>query len=92
MNAGIESTFANHSLIKQLLEPFRLLSRHTPLGLSWVVQPLSSRSVGVNVRPVVPRHLPEHITSVLWMQGHYEHYTRFQTRIMLYSTQSDSIP
>ena len=30
MNAGIESTFANHSLIKQLLEPFRLLSRHTP--------------------------------------------------------------
>ena len=62
------------------------------LGLSWVVQPLSSRSVGVNVRPVVPRHLPEHITSVLWMQGHYEHYTRFQTRIMLYSTQSDSIP
>ncbi|MDB4797959.1 HlyD family efflux transporter periplasmic adaptor subunit [Verrucomicrobia bacterium] len=31
MNAGIESTFANHSLIKQLLEPFRLLSRHTPL-------------------------------------------------------------
>ena len=31
MNAGIESTFANHSLIKQLLEPFRLLSRHTPV-------------------------------------------------------------
>ena len=31
MNAGIESTFANHSLIKQLLEPFRLLSRHTPI-------------------------------------------------------------
>lgn len=33
MNAGIESTFANHSLIKQLLEPFRLLSRHTPGGI-----------------------------------------------------------
>ena len=62
------------------------------LGQSWVVRPITTHSGESKVRPVVPRHLPRHMNSVLWMEGPYEHYTRFQTRIMLHSTQSILTP
>ena len=61
-------------------------------GGSWVIRPITSHTGVSKVRPVVPRNLPKGMTSVLWMEGHYEHYTRFQTQIQLYTADSNPTP
>jgi hypothetical protein len=52
-------------------------------GATWAVTPVTQNSVYNNVRPYVPRYLPENAkTVVLWMENKkYIHYTDYDTKI-----------
>jgi hypothetical protein len=52
-------------------------------GKSWEITPITENSQYDNVRPYVPRYLPENAkTVVLWMENKkYIHYTNFHTSI-----------
>lgn len=50
-------------------------------GRTWRSAAITRNSTAMNVRPVVPRGHAGPMSSVLWMQGSYEHYTRYRTSI-----------
>jgi len=49
-------------------------------------EPITSGSSEDNVRPLVPRGLPPHLSCVLWMQGDYTDYTDYGTAIKIRTT------
>lgn len=57
--------------------------RKAALNCDWNIEAITSGSRQINVRPVVPWGTPAENAIVLWMNGSYEHYTRFRTRILL---------
>lgn len=50
-------------------------------GLAWTGRALTAGSAADNVRPVVPRGPDRPANHLLWMHGHYVHYTLYQTDI-----------
>ncbi len=54
-------------------------------GNTWEATPITSSSRQDNVRPVVPHGSEGSGNELLWMQGHYVHYTNFDTRIQLWA-------
>ena len=52
-------------------------------GASWCSFSITPKSQHLNVRPVVPRGYGGPTLHLLWMFGDYEHYTKFNTGIML---------
>jgi hypothetical protein len=52
-------------------------------GATWAVTPVTQNSVYDNVRPYVPRNIPENaMTIILWMENKkYIHYTNYDTSI-----------
>lgn len=60
-------------------------------GITWETEPITSNSVYDNVRPYVPRNMPEGAkTIVLWMENkRYIHYTNFDTNIKYYVEEND---
>ncbi|MGV3640490.1 MAG: BNR-4 repeat-containing protein [Adhaeribacter sp.] len=52
-------------------------------GKSWKIEALTKQSAQNNMRPYVVENYKGKVPLVLWMGGHYEHYTRFNTRLYL---------
>jgi len=52
-------------------------------GKTWMSQPITKNSDSLNVRPVVPRGYRGEKNHVLWMSGHYIHYTNYSTAIRM---------
>ena len=52
-------------------------------GKTWMSQPITKNSDSLNVRPVVPRGYSGEKDHVLWMSGHYIHYTNYGTAIRM---------
>lgn len=52
-------------------------------GLTWESEPITCGSSRDNVRPVVPRGRPAGGPRILWMNGGYEHYTRYLTSVRM---------
>lgn len=50
-------------------------------GKSWSHTPVTQNSTVINVRPIVPWGYNKEKGHILWMRGHYTHYTQFQTSI-----------
>lgn len=50
-------------------------------GKSWKHIPITQNSTVINVRPIVPWGYNKEKGHVLWMRGHYTHYTQFQTAV-----------
>ncbi|MFK7843887.1 MAG: BNR-4 repeat-containing protein [Rhodothermales bacterium] len=50
-------------------------------GNTWGIEPITSGSTQLNVRPVFPHGYEGGEDHVLWMQGKYTHYTDYQTAI-----------
>ncbi len=50
-------------------------------GETWDCKPITKNSTVINVRPIVPWGYNGNKGHVLWMRGHYTHYTQFQTSI-----------
>jgi hypothetical protein len=51
-------------------------------GHTWTRKWITQDSGTENVRPVVPRDLPDGKRAVLWMRGDYVFYTDFRTRVV----------
>lgn len=51
------------------------------LGRSWQWTAITKHSTVDNIRPIVPRWNNQS-TALLWMRGHYSHYTAWDTRIV----------
>ncbi|MDY6907122.1 MAG: BNR-4 repeat-containing protein [Chloroflexota bacterium] len=69
---------------RQVNGAFEIEKWDTPdKGRTWRSLPITRRSEGLNVRPVVPRGYSGEAPHVLWMFGSYEHYTRYRTGIKL---------
>jgi hypothetical protein len=60
-------------------------------GLNWESEPITSSSVYDNVRPYIPRNMPDSAkTIVLWMESRkYIHYTDYDTNIRYYIENKD---
>lgn len=50
----------------------------------WLSQSLTERSFKDNIRPYVVKTPSDKPPVVLWMNGRYEHYTKFDTKILMY--------
>lgn len=50
-------------------------------GKSWSHIPVTQNSNVINIRPIVPWGYNKEKGHILWMCGHYTHYTQFQTSI-----------
>ena len=61
-------------------------------GRDWSAIAITQKSKDNNVRPVVPRGYTGEADHVLWMQGKYLHYTKYNTRIMLFAAQKRAVP
>jgi len=59
------------------------IERWTKKGRTWKIQALTKNSAQHNMRPYVVEKYKAGEPLVLWMGGHYEHYTRFNTRLYL---------
>lgn len=59
------------------------LEKWTKKGNSWKIQALTKQSPLHNLRPYVVEKYTGKEPLVLWMAGHYEHYTKFNTRLYL---------
>lgn len=51
-------------------------------GNRWISQKITSGSTENNVRPYVVDHYPGKKPMVIWMQGRYEHFIRYNTRLL----------
>lgn len=52
-------------------------------GNKWSTTPLTQNSEAKNIRPYVVDHYPGKHPIVMWMNGEYEHYVRFNTRLLI---------
>lgn len=48
-------------------------------GLNWSSESVTSKSVKQNIRPIVPRNNDSEGLSVIWMNGDYSSYTKYDT-------------
>ena len=55
-------------------------------GKHWKTTAVTKNSNVSNIRPYVVAHYPGNQPIVLWMKGNYEHYTRYDTDLMMAET------
>lgn len=53
-------------------------------GTTWASTPTTQDSDKLNARPVVPHGYSGKNDYVLWMSGHYIHYTKYNTAIQMH--------
>ena len=58
-------------------------------GKSWKSEAITSNSKYINIRPVYPKGASG--DKIIWMNGEYIHYTKFNTSIRIKASQSDMI-
>ncbi|MGC8846389.1 MAG: BNR-4 repeat-containing protein, partial [Candidatus Hydrogenedens sp.] len=56
-------------------------------GKSWNYISITKNSTVINVRPIVPWGYNKEKGHVIWMRGHYTHYTQFQTSVQCWIEQ-----
>jgi hypothetical protein len=52
-------------------------------GNKWTTTALTQNSDAKNIRPYVVEHYPGKHPVIIWMNGDYEHYVRFKTRLLI---------
>jgi hypothetical protein len=59
------------------------------IGKTWKTTPITINSVESNLRPYVVAHYPGQNPIVLWMNGFYNHYTKFKTVLLINEARSN---
>lgn len=68
---------------------FEISRAETPdQGNTWNIEPITSNSTHLNVRPVFPHGYEGEGDHVLWMSGAYVHYTNYNTAIRFLNSKS----